>query len=331
MTEQTEGSLPAIGDLFRESWEAFTKSVLNLLLLAVITIVAYAVVLGIIFLIVGLGGGLGVLKYFSERGAEGVPSIASFLPALTGLGLGFLFFILFAIIFGLMVQVAAIIIVGEDEQRPSLTEVLSRSLGLVWPLFLTNLLLFFFTAGGLFVLFLPMIVFEVLFIFTPYEVVLGEKRFLGAVKGSYQIVTQNFGDLLVRGLVWLGLVIGVFMVLSMPQLTFNLGREAGLVWLPMVFVFGLRAAVNVLIGWFGLCFGVTLYKQTKAVTDFEKKFNFSWVWVIAILGWVLAGVVGFASYSWMSKLVKSGLRQKNLQRNIQRNIQIPQSKFLPES
>lgn len=357
-----ERSLPPISDLLKESWKAFTKSILNLLLLAVVTTVAYAVVFGVILLLAGLGGGFGFLKSLFDSGSGGAPSLTTLLPMLTGVGLGLIFFILFAIVFGLMVQAASIIIIGEYERKPSLGEALSRGFGLMIPLFLTNLILFFFGFGGVFVLVLPAIIFAILFTFTPYEVVLGEKKFLEAIKGSYRMVTQHFGDLVVRGLVWLGLVILIYLVLAMPSLMVNVmtrvGDEAGLVFVPLAMTFSLiRFLINAALGWFGLCYGVILYKQAKAVTDFGRKASFGWVWMVAILGWVLAGIVGLASYSWVNKLVKTGLRQKNLQENIQREIfeekrfeeleetedweelqreleklreEMPQSKFLPE-
>ncbi len=353
---EKEKSLPPIGDLLRESWQRFRKNLLNLFLLGVISI---GLTLVILLIIVGVALVLGLGAVVTDFSPETLGAIQA--PVLVSLGvIVLLLFVFFVVVFSAM-SIAYILIVGSDGEKISLGGTIKKSFGLIIPLLVVNTLLTFFGVGGFFVLILPAIIFSFLFMFAPYEVIFDGKRFLGAVKGSFQIVRQNIGGILVRLLLfWLASFTIFFFVNFLPNLflaLIGLVDETTESILRLMFMLP-AYVVQTLTTWFGLCLLVTLYKQAKEVTDESKPVNFAWVWVVAILGWILAGVVGLASYSWVNKLVKSGLRQKNLEKNIQREIleerelperfeksedweelqrelerlreEIPQSKFLPE-
>lgn len=313
--------LPSVNELLRESWLAFKGSILNLFFISLFSIGFWLVLaLVVVLILVILGVGAGVLG-----GGKFEPQA---LLAMGGAGIvSLLILVLLGILAMSVLQIASILIIGDYERRPGLGEVIKKSFGLVFPLFLTNLILSFFYVGGFFVFFLPGVFFLILFGFAPFEVIFGGKRFLGAIKGSYRMVTQNLGKVLARGLLYFGVMILVALVLGMPNWIFNLASSskssAAVVFLPFQVMWSFFSMiVNLSLGYFYLCYWVTFYKQVKAVTDEEKKISFGWTWIVAIIGWVLAILLSSLIVIGLGKLAQSGVLKKNLEKSLQKQEEL---------
>jgi hypothetical protein len=296
-------SMPLIKDLFSQSWEAFVKSILNLFLISIISLVVSLLVL----LVAGLGIGAlvfasGLIDSVSGFNFEAFSSVQPIWWLLGGIWLVLL--VLASIIIQLTVKVASILVVVKYQEQPSLGKTIKASFGLILPLFLTNFLVSLLTFGGFFVLVLPAILLGFLFMFQSFEVVLAGKKYLKAVKASLQITSQHFGEILVRILVYL--IAYFLIILFIPGLISKINPEAG-----VAFQF-LTVIINFLLGFFGLAYSVSLYKQAKEITDFERKVSFGWVWLVSILGWLIFGLLIFFGV----RVWQSGVFQKSFQESL---------------
>lgn len=61
--------------------------------------------------------------------------------------------------------------------------------------------------------------------------------------------------------------------------------------------------INLLIGWFALSYQITLYKQASAGLENQEGKSIIWMWIVTIIGWLIAAGVFFISY----KAVSSGV------------------------
>jgi succinate dehydrogenase/fumarate reductase cytochrome b subunit len=68
---------------------------------------------------------------------------------------------------------------------------------------------------------------------------------------------------------------------------------------------GLWIIVSVLANWYALAFGITLYKQAKAVTDEVKPAGMGWIKVVAIIGWVLAIIAMVVGFSVAGNMIRN--------------------------
>ena len=288
---------PSIKSLLDETWEVFKKSILNLFLLVLVNIaLLIAFVLAILVLSLIFGFGIGVFSSLKNFDPSALSSISPIL--LIGIALLFLVVFVLFLLASSALSIASITIVAEYKNRPSIGEVIRRSFSRVIPLALTSLLLFFFYIGGLFALFLPVILFYFFFMFAPFEVILNNKKNLKAIKSSVQIVSQNFGEILVRILLY---IFGyLFIIIFIPNLIKLIEPQTGQILEVITLFFGS------LIGWFGLAYSITLYKHAKKATNPEKSFNFTWVWLTTAAGWLLFCVSIVFAFFLIGKLDKSG-------------------------
>lgn len=173
---------PSIGQLFRESWSTFTQSLLSLFILNVAGIGIYIGLAAVAFLFFILSGaGSFLLK-------NGLQGIATVLPSISGSTITVL--VVITVVFGLIyyivgsaLQIASILLI-DNQGKTSLGSAFKKSLGLVIPLFLVNILTSILTFGAFFVFILPAILFSFLLIFAQFEVVLNNQRWLVAVRRS---------------------------------------------------------------------------------------------------------------------------------------------------
>lgn len=188
-----------------------------------------------------------------------------------------------------------IFLIAADEKKDlSYWDLFKKGIGLtpafLWVWFLTFLLVW----GGLFVFILPAIFFGLLFTFVSYEVVLSGTRGTKALQQSASIVSQHFFPIFGRWLFLIGISIFVSIFTSSLQ---GLTKGSSLVFLVII----ASILCNILLSWFGVVYQVVLYKQAKAVTDSNKSSSLVWMWIVAVVGWVigiaLVSVVGLAGYT----------------------------------
>lgn len=306
-------SFPPIGQLFSQSWQTFTQSMLSLFLLNVLGIAIYiglAVVAFLIFILSGAG------SFLLKNGLQG---IATTLPTMSGSTITILAVI--ATIFGLIylivgsaLQISSILLV-DSQGKTSLGSAFKKSLGLIIPLFLVGILTFVLTFGAFFVFILPAILFYFLLIFVQFEVVLNNQRWLGAVRRSVFIVSKNFGVILIRLIVIVLIYIGIAIII--PDLLYKIGPE------PQIFVGIISFLINLLLGWYMLAYYITLYKQARVGLEQEKGKGIVWIWIIAIIGWLIAAILIIGGWKLISSEVfQNILKQsdKSVGTSIQRSL-----------
>lgn len=283
--------LPPISQLFKDSWHTFIQSILPLFILNIIGIVIYVclVLVAIIILII-----FGAWSSLLQNGLLGFTLLftnPTFLVVLFGTtaAFGILFFITSTVL-----QISSILVVDSQGKKP-IGETLYKSTGLIIPLVLINTLTFILIFGSFFVLILPMILFLWLLAFVPYEVILGGYRWTAAIRRSVLIVSRHFGAIVVR-LIILGLIY-LALVVVIPALLDKIGPQV------QIFVGIISFIINLLLGWYMLAYSVTLYKQARVGLEQEPGKGILWMWVVAIIGWLIVGGLIFAG----AQIISSGL------------------------
>lgn len=292
-------SLPPIGQLFSQSWQTFTQSMLSLFLLNVLGIAIYiglAVAAFLVFILSGAG------SFLLKNGLQG---IATTLTTMSGSTITIL--VVIAAVFGLIylivgsaLQISSILLV-DSQGKTSLGSAFKKSLALIIPLFLVSILTFVLTFGALFVFVLPAILFYFLLIFVQLEVVLNNKRWLGAVKRSVLVVSKNFGAIFIRLILLVLLYLGYTILVNLIS---KIGPETEVLTGIISFV------INLLLGWFALAYQITLYKQARIGLDNQEGKSIIWMWIVAIIGWLIAVGVFFMGYKAISSGILNNLIQK---------------------
>lgn len=285
-------SFPPIGQLFSQSWQTFTQSVLSLFILNVLGIAIYiglAVVAFLIFILSGAG------SFLLKNGLQG---IATTLPSISGstmtilVVIGLAFGLIYLIV-GSALQIASILLVDSQGKTP-LGSAFKKSLGLVFPLFLVNILTSILTFGAFFVFILPAVLFYFLLIFVQLEVVLNNQRWLGAVKRSVLLVSRHFGAILIR-------LIVLFLIYIAYTILVNLISKIGPETQMLVGI--ISFLINLLLGWFALSYQITLYKQARVGLENQEGKSIIWMWIVSVIGLLIAAGIFFMSY----KAISSGV------------------------
>lgn len=294
-------SFPSIGSLFNETWQTFTQSVLSLFILNVLGIAIYiglAVIAVLFFILSGTG------SFLLKNGLQG---IATTLPSISGstitilVVIGLVFGLIYLIV-GSALQIASILLVDSQGKIP-LGSAFKKSLGLIIPLFLVGILTSILTFGAFFVFILPAILFYFLLIFVQFEVVLNNQRWLGAVRRSVLVVSHNFGAILIRLIIIVLIYLAIVVVI--PSLLNRIGPEV------QIFVGIISFLINLLLGWYMLAYDITLYKQARAGLEHEQKKSIIWMWIVSIIGWLIAVGIFFMSYKAISSGVLNEVFKKS--------------------
>lgn len=304
--------LPSIGQLFRDAWQTFTQSILQLFLLNILGLVIYlglAVLAVVIFILSGAGSSL------LQKGPQALLGLFTSPQALTTtIIISVIFVILFAIASSVL-QIASVLIVDKEGKSP-LWDHLKKSFSLLIPLMLVGILTFILTFGALFVFILPAILLGFLFTFVQFEVILNNQRLAEAIRRSVLLVSKHFGAILIR-LIILFLIYVAYTILV--NLLSKIGPDTAVLVNIVSFL------INMLLGWFALAYTITLYKQARVGLEQQTGKSILWMWLIAILGWVIAAVISFAGYKIISSGGLKGIFNKSLGTNnpgvsIQRSI-----------
>lgn len=312
-------TFPSIGSLFNETWQTFTQSVLSLFILNVLGIAIYIglAVIAVLFFVLS-GAGSFLLK-------NGLQEIATTLPSISGSTITIL--VVIAVVFGFIylivgsaLQIASILLVDSQGKTP-LGSAFKKSLGLVIPLFLVNILTSILSFGAFFVFILPAILFYFLLIFAQFEVMLNNQRWLGAIRRSVMVVSKNFGAILVR-LILLILIYLAYAIVT--NLISKIGPDV------QIFVAIISFLINLLLGWFALAYLITLYKQARGGLENQPGKGIVWMWIVAIIGWLIAAGVFFMVYKAASsgafnELLKKSQTTTQTQQAISPTVQLIQS------
>lgn len=295
MARKKRQELPPIQALFGDSWKAFKGSVLNLLIL---NLVGFGIFIGLFIVGVIISIPLGV--YSIATAAKTSEMGTALYSSLGALGIIILILIVIAIIISLAIHAASTLFVGKYKEKPAFGKTFKASFKYILPLFLVGLLTGFITAGGYFLFVIPGIFFALLFSFAPYEIILNNQGVLSSLRRSSKIVLSNFWRILTRLILWVIIVILVAFLLGILSGR-NAAAGAGLS--------GLSFFVNIALGWFGICYHITLYKQATKDFDPKKGTNLLWLLIVGIVGWIV-GIIIMVALSSAIFLAISGAIQK---------------------
>lgn len=284
-------SLPPIKELFSQSWNTFVASILPLFLFSIVLIV---ITLGFFVFSAGiilfLTSATGLFQLFSHMGIAAFAVMTLPLYLLSGVCL--LVIIAGMIIISSLANIVTVQIVASYPKKISIGNTIKSGLGLVMPLFVTGLLAGIINFGGLFFFFLPAIVFSFFFMFVSYEVILEKKKLLSAIRRSVFIVSKSFGEILVR--IFAFILLYILVVVFIPNFVMRIEPHTGII------ITLLSVVTNTLMGWLGLCFFVTLYKQAKDGLGNGKEVSLLWIGIVSLLGWVIFAVLIYSGIKFLS-------------------------------
>ncbi|NMB57125.1 hypothetical protein GYA19_04295 [Candidatus Beckwithbacteria bacterium] len=289
-----------IKDLFVSAWDLFVDRLGQMVVLILISFafafICSALFVFILFFILGsyLGLSLANLSNFNFESllSKIDPSI------LITFGLVLVIFVIVFIIFQAIVSIASILIIGSDE-KITLSEAFKKGFNLIIPLFLTSFFLNLVIFGGLWLFVFPAIIFTIFLAWTNLEVVLSGKKYFQALKGSYTIVSQNFGPIFVRWLAFLGLYI-VFLAI-IPGILNSVSES-------LTFMSGIITFLaNLILPWLSMAYFILLYKEAKEQTDWDTKTSLAWVYIVSLIGWIVGIVMIVGMVFVFGNLAKQGL------------------------
>lgn len=280
MAQKSNSHLPSLVELAEDSWELFKKTwvaYIKIVCLAIAVVLA-AVILGVLIL----------LPVSLVSFGSGYPQFGHMTPFS---GIMFVLFILWFILFFLCLAALEIIFpivsiyILQGKKTSPILDLVKQSKTIFWPFFVTVLLSLILTAGGTALLFIPGLFIAFFFTFVSYEIVIEGKTGTLALKRSYFMVKSNFWEILGRlVLVELGIVI----------VSWVLGRFAGGdgILSLVQFLFSLFAS------WYARAYAYLLYKEVRAKTTYPEHISIQWIWVVAIIGWVVFLFMILTFSSW---------------------------------
>lgn len=310
MAEQAVSKqLPSISVLFKESWETFKGSLLNLFLLYLIS---FGVFLGMF--IVGLLITLPLGAFSIITALQNNELSPAFFTSLGAMGIVILILIIIGIIINMAVNAAMIMAVADYKNKPSAGALFKKGFSFVLPLLLASIVTGFIVMGGYLLLFIPGIVFALALGFTSFEIVLQKKNVLAAMRRSMGIVFSNFWGILGRMLLFMVLVL---LVMFIPQIISSASSDSGVSAGFGIFSF----FINIALGWFGISYFITLYKQASAVTLPEKSGKLLLPLILSVVGWIL-GIILIVTITTAVMTFMKNVSPENLLQSVPNQKQI---------
>lgn len=282
--------LPPISVLLKDSWSEFTKSLLNLFLLFLLAIPAYLVAGLTVLLIFFIFG----LSAFLSNPAAGFESVMTNPVAILGIILGIVTAVVSMTLIGLTFQIATIRLVYHPEKKQSLLNLVKSSKDYIVPLFIVSFLSGTLSLGGLGLFIIPGIIISLLFSFSGYEVLFNKQSGLNALRRSYALFTTNFWGIIGRLLLFV--IISMLVTIVIPK-DDSMGALAGL--------------INIILGWFGLCYSITLYKQVAKGNEHLPGKSLKGIVITALIGFVLSVVVGLSAISYAVSTIIPQIQMMN--------------------
>ena len=286
----------SIGELFASSWTLTKLAMKNLLLL---TLIMYAVVIPvvIVFGIIIVGTGIIGLATSSAQSQEAVVrALIALLPALFTLYFAFLA-VISAV--GVIYKTAMFLAVAKAEEKPSLGALIGPAFKLFIPVFVVGILSGLFIFGGDVAFIIPGIIIGIFVSFAAYEVVFEGKRTVSAINSSVTIIGQNFSEVFVRMIVIYGLALLLSIASLVLQTVFGDSK------IMVMFISLAGTIIQTILGWVTLAYMYLVYKEARAMTDFSKPASITWMWVTAIIGWIIFLLFVLGTFVLTKALVKS--------------------------
>lgn len=267
--------LPSLSQMFNNSWLRLKETGMRLVgLYVLLSVVAIAIV--VIGMLIGGGAAIG-----SAGGFAGIEAALQNPATWLSFGAVFAVTILIAMLISNAFTAALILEIDQPTAKTPFGQLIKRGFSLIVPLFVVSLITQFLAMGGFFLFVIPGIIISVLLSFAMYEVILGDARGVAALKNSVSIVSQNFWGILGRFAALIGIQIVVMVIFStLAEIDGGVGALFELV----------SSVISMFFSLFSLVYGVLLYRAARANTTLGEG-KMTWMWPVAILGWVVGGVL----------------------------------------
>lgn len=283
----------SLGDHFSRAFDRMKKNILTLFLISVIWFLIYAIFYG--------GGTLVVISFFSKLynpNLSNYDSIFSLNNVLTVLGvlIGMIFF---TALINAVKSGANIYAVSRDS-KVKLGEAIKRGFGVSISLIILGIISGFLAAGGFFLLIFPAFIIILFLSMSMYIVVIEEKGSIKAINMSIRLIKSNFGFVLGRYALLL-VAIFVYRFLGDTILNFLVDTEENT---NLIFRGLFNAVFGLPVAWFSAAYGVTLYEHLKSIYKGEEKRRTLWIWLLGIIGWIVAGLLVYFGYTTYSQRIQ---------------------------
>ncbi|CAN5118524.1 hypothetical protein BH09PAT2_BH09PAT2_09590 [soil metagenome] len=296
-------SLPSVGHLFREAWDVAYAQAGRLVMIGLYSFVANFI-LALVFIII-------ICAFTFIKASMEIPGFN--LSRLNQIGIvttkpEYIFLVVvFAIVFAigfsivnLMANAGTVLTLADEKKAISPWIHFKYGFKYVWPLFIAGLIVVFLAIGGFFFFIIPYFIFLFAFTFYAYAIILEKKTSMAAIKMSAAIVFQRFWPIVVRiVLLWLA-YIAIYSLFS------GMGKEDGeQKHGAIIFQF----LMNIVMTMYSTVYSYLLYKHARKSYTEDKPISFTWIWLIASIGLVIAIVMGI----FVTKVAVSEFktRQKN--------------------
>lgn len=268
-----------IKGLITKTWQSLKLNFGKLILLhifQILPIVIIAVGIAVAFVSI-IGGSIGELSGFSE--ADFLALFQSISLSQVGIAIGIS--LLITLIGGLIstaLSFAQISLVGNQEST-SFGFHIKRGFASLLPYIGASIVMNILLTGGLILLMIPFIIIAIYLSLFQFQIIIDNKSAMASLKGSATIVKHRFGHLLGR----IGILFLINVVFSgfIPGFLEGMGESMELVADLYTFIVGIGLSL------FSIIYMVELYKELRDSTNWDKPASLTWMWIIAIIGWII--------------------------------------------
>lgn len=296
----------SIKKLFSNSWDISLRTILRFIVIGVVSLFVGLFLMVIAWILAGavLGSMIGLEKIgqvFSGQDTYLWLEIITNPKIQITAGIFLVLYILLSMALQALVAIATLMAIDRVGQPFSLGIVLQKAKTALFPYILLQILLGFLYIGSFGFFFMPLILVIFLLIFANYELILNNQSAFNALRRSVFLVTKNFGHVFIVILMLLGLQVGFQ---SLPGLLSQILSDEGYAGIIFIFLIFYIVA-GFIFNWFTTVLMVTVYKQVREVSGSEGKGHVWWMWIIALIGWlILVGAI-FFSYKLFWNLISS--------------------------
>ncbi len=305
--------MPAIKTLLTDSWTTFKSSFGSIFLLSLFgSIIGITVTFFSLIAVVGVGFLSTFGKGMTDK-AEIAKQVQSFLtPEVIGqIGFGLLLVFILGWVISTVVRIGIIYTIGKSKEKPSLGKSLNVGFSLLIPTMVISTVTSFVTFGSSFLFIIPAIIISFLFYFVSYEMILGDKKWFSAISGSVQIMSQHFGEVLLRVFLF---AVGTYAIFNLPlaiiqMIVKGFSEKSPVEAASILGILGLiRFIFGIFTAFYGMVYGVVTYQHAKRVTDESVKPSLTWIAVVTVIGWLIALLISLQ----LAKLIKSPAVQEKI-------------------
>ncbi len=285
-----------ITGLMKQAWDMMMQKIGLLVVLGIVYIVASA--LGVLV----IGGTAAYTMFMTGVFDSGFPtSPISVIFIVLILCLIVVYFLIISALYS-----TAGLLILTDSDKKNLKSYIRQAVPFIIPLSIAGLLVTLFQIGGFFLFVFPVLLMAVGFVFVGYAVICEKMKPYAALKRSYELVSQHFGEVLWRIVVlWILQIVVLYIVPSL----FNNGNEGssggGIVSMILSYGMGIYASAYLYL----------LYRETVMRFDSSRKAATFWQPVVAIIGWII-GIL--ALFGLLNMVVQN---KENIFNSVEKYIQ----------